>query len=287
VWILGGDRPLRDDRDAATMREMAAGLAEGDGGVHLRTLHPPGGQSSSKFVHAEAWVDFHMVQTGHDRDRASWAIVEHDWDLLPVRPVVNGEPCYEAHPNAFRGGDAGWLDQADVRRELYWTICAGGCGFTYGCHAIWQMWDGVREPINGPRAPWKESLALPGSSQLRHALRLVHARPFATREPASWMLRWPQPTGPETIRACWGRDAEGWAMIYVPNCQRVKFDISTFTKAGRKLRTSFFNPRSGATVPGADLDPTAWEVQVQPPFDPDGRDWVILVDEIGKGWSAP
>ena len=37
---------------------MADGLAEGDGGRHLRTFHPPGETSSADFVHEETWLDF-------------------------------------------------------------------------------------------------------------------------------------------------------------------------------------------------------------------------------------
>ena len=284
IWILGGDRPITTEAEAATIRAMADGLAEGDHGAHLRTFHPPGNSSSSSFVHAEPWVDFHMQQTGHDRDRRSWEFAERDWMLMPPRPFVNGEPPYEAHPNAFRGGDAGWLDQHDVRRELYWAICGGAAGFTYGCHAIWQMYQPPRSPINAPRATWKESLGLPGAGQVQHGARLALSRPFDDREPATRaIVRGPDSSGTGTIRACRGGD-RSWAFVYVPGCQRVRIDLNAID--AERIRISCFNPRTGHTVEIAETAGRR-EEHVQPPFDPDGRDWVIIVDDAAKGYGAP
>src|SRR5262249_34195734 len=40
IWILGGDRSIQNDRERAVVDALAAGLAEGDGGAHLKTFHP-------------------------------------------------------------------------------------------------------------------------------------------------------------------------------------------------------------------------------------------------------
>ena len=48
VWILGGDRPVETDAHREIIRAMARGLKKGDGGAHLMTLHPTGGDGSSK-----------------------------------------------------------------------------------------------------------------------------------------------------------------------------------------------------------------------------------------------
>ena len=139
IWIVGGDRAVRDEADLVIIRGFAAGLKRGTGDRVLVMFHPPGQASSSQFVHCEPWLDAHMVQTGHDRNIASWPALERDWDKLPARPVINGEPIYEVHPDAFQSGDRGWTDHADVRRDLYWAVCCGAAGYTYGCHSIWQF----------------------------------------------------------------------------------------------------------------------------------------------------
>ncbi|MDB6040552.1 MAG: putative endoglucanase, partial [Verrucomicrobiales bacterium] len=43
IWILGGDRGIENDEQKGILRAMAHALRKGDGGKHLITLHPPGG----------------------------------------------------------------------------------------------------------------------------------------------------------------------------------------------------------------------------------------------------
>jgi hypothetical protein len=146
------------------------------------------------------------------------------------------------------------------------------------------MWQPPRNPINGPRAPWKDSLSLPGAGQMKHGVRLVKSRPFEDREPAGWWaVTWPHPSGPDTIRTCRGKDGS-WAFIYVPNCQKVKVHANTI-KAD-KIAVSYYNPRTGETVAG-DVVEGGKEHQFQPPFDPEGRDWVIILDDPAKGYLKP
>ena len=45
------------------LRELAAGLREGDGGSHLITFKPDPAPYSSSFIHGEHWLDFDSMQT--------------------------------------------------------------------------------------------------------------------------------------------------------------------------------------------------------------------------------
>ncbi|MGZ8901480.1 MAG: apiosidase-like domain-containing protein, partial [Limisphaerales bacterium] len=51
IWILGGDRPVENEEHKQIIRAMAGGLRAGDGGIHLMTFHPPGGNGSSQWFH--------------------------------------------------------------------------------------------------------------------------------------------------------------------------------------------------------------------------------------------
>ena len=73
LFILGGD--WYPDKVEDLMRAMAAGIAEGDGGAHLKTYHPTGIQSSSTWFHNDAWLDFNMVQSRH-------MILNRTYDLI-------------------------------------------------------------------------------------------------------------------------------------------------------------------------------------------------------------
>ncbi len=173
IWMLGGDRTVATDRHRAIIRAMAAGLAEGDGGAHLKTFHPPGPHGSSEYFPDEPWLDFHTWQSGHSRSVANHALIESDYARTPTKPVLDAEPVYEDHPADFdwhgpqSGPTHGYLDAADVRRAAYRAVFAGACGHTYGAHPIWQFLDPARFPaVTAPRTLWREALPLPGAGQM-------------------------------------------------------------------------------------------------------------------------
>lgn len=93
IWILGGDR--NPEGKEKVWREMAAGLAEGDGGKFLMTYHPVGGSTSSTFFHNEEWLDFNMLQSGHTAlDLPNYTTASSDYAKSPAKPTLDGEPRY-------------------------------------------------------------------------------------------------------------------------------------------------------------------------------------------------
>ena len=275
IWVMGGDRDLEIDGHVEIVRAMAEGIRETDGGRHLMTFHPQGGKSSSTFVHAEAWLDFHMIQSGHHRYCPNYEFVERDYRMKPTRPTFDAEPGYEDHPNRFNTRH-GWLDQHDVRRSLYWSLFAGGCGYTYGCHDIWQMWQQGREPISWARRPWKEALDLPGAAQVQHARALLEARSFLTRIPDQSVLVGGAVSGEDHIRAT--RCTEGnYILVYIPSGQHVDIDLRSMR--GARARAGWHNPRNGAYSKIGEVE-CGEKVNFAPPYDAEGRDWVLVVDAL-------
>ena len=103
IWILGGDRPaiFKDHDYRPIWRAMSAGIDAATAGVALMTYHPSGGPlSTSAWLQDEAWLDVHMMQSGHGsgRDAPVWERITHDYSLASPRPVLDGEPNYEDHP---------------------------------------------------------------------------------------------------------------------------------------------------------------------------------------------
>jgi hypothetical protein len=215
VWILGGDRIPESDAQVAIVRAMAEGLRAGDGGAHLMTYHPMGGQSSSRFFHGDAWLAFDMFQSSHGaRDVPNYRMVEHDLALAPPKPVVDGEPRYEDHPIDWKP-EKGWFDEWDVRQGAYWALLAGAAGHTYGDHNIWQFLSPKHPPVSSARTPWRDALRHPGSAQVGYARRLFESRPFLELVPDQTVLAAAPDTGAGHQRAARGRDG-GWAMAYTP-----------------------------------------------------------------------
>ena len=242
IWILGGDRPIENDRHRRITETFAEGLRKGDGGNHLITFHPTGGQSSSIWFANSNVLDIHMIQSGHSRGPQALKFLRNDWSLTPPRPFINGEPAYEEHPNNFQGGYEGWLDESDVRRDLYYTICSGAAGYTYGAHPIWQFCNPtLNPPINQPRLTWRKALELPGAKQLAIAKKLLEDLPTTLREPADHFLNAQEkPILPAV--AC--RDVAGlWALIYLPESQTVDINLNILSKL--PAEAVFINPRTG------------------------------------------
>ena len=87
---------------------MARGLRKGDGGAHLMTFHPPGGDGSSTWFHDDDWLDFNMRQNGHVAEfTGRYDQTRADYDRTPVKPVLDGEPIYEDHPVSFNAKKLG------------------------------------------------------------------------------------------------------------------------------------------------------------------------------------
>ena len=278
IWILGGDRAVENATHREIIQAMSQGLTRGDGGAHLQTFHPPGGRSSSEYFHDAAWLDFHMLQTGHaSRDVPSYDKIAHDLALQPPKPVLDGEPRYENHPvmgQSWKWNGENWFDERDVRIAAYHAVFAGACGHTYGCHDIWQMFDAQREAVNNARTPWKEALFLPGATQMQHLKTLMESRPYFGRVPDQTLIASEQGEGRHRIQAT--RDADGfYAFIYIPGGQNVTINASKLN--GENLVASWFDPRSG-TMQKFDEMSRNEPFAVTPPTD---EDWVLVLDVQG------
>jgi hypothetical protein len=292
IWILGGDRAIATDAHLEILSAMARGLKRGDGGAHLMTFHPTGGRGSSELLHNEAWLDFNMRQNGHTAEHTNrYDKTRADYDLKhPVKPVLDGEPIYEDHPVNFRQGEFGHSIASDVRRPLYWNLFAGAFGHTYGHHSVWQMFSpGVRPPVNDPLLPWKEALQQPGAKQMQYGRWLMESRPFLTRIPddsviVTDVVRTKIP-GAGRYRFVGTRDEAGtFAMVYAPVGRPFAVDMSKLK--GAHVKAWWFNPRNGAAV-AIGVFPNQGQRMFTPPDAGEMLDWVLVLDDASKGYSAP
>ena len=290
IWILGGDRTIENDQQKQIIRAMARGLRQGDGGAHLMTFHPRGGSGSSKDFHNDDWLDFNMRQNGHNaKFNEGYQNTRADYDLKPVKPVLDGEPMYEDHPVSFRAKDLGHSISSDIRRPLYWDLFGGACGHTYGHHSVWQMWQPGRGPINGPLMPWFEAIDQPGAGQMQYGRWLMESRPFLSRVPDDSIIvtdRVPTSVpGAGRYRFVGTRDEQGsYAMVYAPIGRAFKVRMDAIK--GAKVKAWWYNPRNGqATAIGEFAN--AGEREFLPPDKGEMLDWVLVLDDASKNFPAP
>jgi hypothetical protein len=290
IWILGGDRPIENDAHREIIRAMAKGLRRGDGGTHLCTFHPPGGNGSSSWFHDDDWLDFNMRQNGHVPEfTGRYNKTLDDYKRTPVKPVLDGEPIYEDHPVSFKANELGHSIGGDVRRPLYWNLFSGAFGHTYGHHSVWQMWSSNKKPINNPLMPWHEAIAQPGAGQMQHGRALIESRPFLTRIPDDSIIASNRvPTsipGAGRYRFVATRDEAGtYAMIYAPVGR--KFSVNMSKIKGAKVKAWWFDPRSGKSDAIGTFDNSGVR-EFTPPDYGEMLDWVLVLDDASKGYPAP
>lgn len=233
VWSM---YPKAEPEFIPVVRELAAGLQEGDAGTHLITVHPDPSPASSSFIHTESWLSFNSIQT--------WAythliipMVSHDYSLEPPKPVVMAEGAYEA------GEEYGFeVTPLWVRRQAYWTYLAGG-HHTYGHNDCWRV-----------RPSWMNALHTPGASQLgllRHLL---------TTKPAWWDLA-PAPSlvaktlaGDPSLNASAWSQSGSWGLVYLGAPAIVAVDLGMPAASG-PVRATWIYPAIGTITPIGDVSP--------------------------------
>lgn len=278
VWILGGDRDP-DERGAAIWRAMAQGImgCYNTSEQPLASFHPqPFDASSSAQFHRDDWLGFNMLQTGHERYRPSYETVAADYMRHPPKPVVDGEPLYEAHGIGFKPLEQGYSIDTDIRKYAYWSLFAGAFGHTYGCHSIWQFYTASRHGVNAPLYEWKAALNLAGAHQMTHVKTLMASRPMLNRIPDQHMLINPSHEPEEYVAAT--RAADGsYAFVY--STVGKPFEISTQALAGNRLRCAWFSPRDGSTTVEDMMDKRP-RLAFRPPSQGYGNDWVLIIDSL-------
>lgn len=290
IWITGGDRPLDEEVHGEIVRSMALGLRRGDAGRHLITFHPGGGRGSSQYFHEEDWLDFNMRQNGHNPNFTGvYENTLKDYNLNPVKPVIDGEPIYEDHPIEFNPEKYGHSTSADVRRPLYWNLFSGAFGHTYGHHSVWQMWQPGRKPVNFPLMPWHEALDQPGAWQMQFGRRLMESRPFLSRIPDISIIVPDEVAtsvpGAGRYRFAATRDEDGsWAMVYVPVGR--PFTVRMDVIQGKKVTAWWYSPRNGQ-VQKIGRFPNEGTRRFIPPGPGENFDWVLVLDDAGRKFPKP
>lgn len=288
VWLNGGD--LRGDDHREVWRMLGATLKARDP-KHLVTFHPRGRTMSSEFFHNESWLDFNMFQSGHrnyaqdnSKDEKyhfgedNWRYLEIEYALTPVKPTLDGEPSYENIPQGLHNPkDPRWT-AADMRRYAYWSVFAGGAGFTYGENSVMQFYvAGAPDPAYGAERSWTETIASPGAEQMRHLKSLMLSKPYFERVPANAMVI-DQGTRYDRVAATAGKS---YAFFYTYTGRNFTIDTSPFKS--RRLKYSWFDPRTGRrTAIGS------FSNERKRTFDPpgeagNGNDWVLVVEASNAG----
>ncbi len=291
IWMLGGDRkPVKDSTDFKPIwRAMARGIQEATDYKAFITYHISGGESTSKYLHNEPWLNMNTMQSGHGsgHDVPVWRWIDHDFNLPSPKPTLDAEPNYEDHPvDPWPRWDEkkGYFNDYDVRKQSYRSVFAGGCGVTYGHHGVWQFYSEREEPITHADWSWTAGLDRPGAYHVGYLRKIMESRPLhGRRYDAKMIVEGQSQKNAEFITAFRGLD-NNFAMIYMPVGKVIKID-TRFMKSS-DIKIWFVDPRIGHVVRG--ISSYRKDIlEIKPPTLGVGQDWVIVLDNPDMQYRPP
>ena len=287
VWFLGGDGRYKN---VERWRRIGRAVFGTDDGWMRQcvTLHPSGLSWVGDQFADEAWMGFHGYQSGHgDGDDHLRRHLTGPWTkpIDPVRPVINLEPNYEAHP-AYQSGRPHGADH--VRRAAYRSMLIHPpAGVSYGHNAIW-VWNNVDGQVAENHRfkvdSWRSGLTSDGiesMTRMRNFFELGdwwNLRPITPETNDSNT----QHASPQTDNANTD-DAKtdnaktsivaaatpgGWTIAYSPTARPIKFVPPTSDAS--PAAAFWFDPRTGRIAPAnADTGGT-----YHPPGHDAAQDWI-------------
>ena len=223
VWSM---TPEAKKEFIPVLRELAAGLHDGDAGYHLITFKPDPAPYSSSFIHEEGWLDFNSMQTWKSVELI-YPMVTHDYNLKLVKPVLMAEGAYE------QGSEYGFdVSPLWIRRQAYYSYLAGA-HHTYGHNDSWRV-----------LPTWKQALDAPGAVQLGILKKVFLGL-------IEWWYLVPDQsifsTGGRTqgqILNLAARHKDGkWVMVYLGS--KASFSINMDKIVAAKVNVRWINPKTG------------------------------------------
>lgn len=299
VWVLGGDRPATGEDDGKPfdirhiVRAQARGIAIGicgseDYSCCTMTYHPSGWRSSTEWFHADEWLDFNMQQNGHFFDNNVWEKITRDYNMMPVKPILDGEPTYESL--RLKDLDNVISSGTHVRRYMYHDLFSGAFGHTYGEGSIWRFFNpDIEGKIDGFQQDktdalhWLASLELEGGRQMVYGKNLMMSRPYFTRIPDNSLVA-NLYDNHERITAT--RDTDNtYVMVYSEQGMPIVLNTTQIGKAN-SVRAWWFDPRTGQSELIGEVIKDRRSTFV-PETNGIGNDWVLVVDALDKDYPAP
>jgi hypothetical protein len=254
VWSM---TPEAKQEFVPILRELTAGLREGDGGRHLITFKPDPAPYSSSFIHQEPWLDFNSMQTWKSVELIH-PFVTKDYNLQPIRPVLMAEGAYE------HGSEYGFdVTPLWIRRQAYYSFLSGAY-HTYGHNDSWRV-----------LPTWKQALDAPGATQLG-----VLKKVFLDR--TEWWHLVPDQTvfasggntNGQILNLAARHKDERWVMVYLAGKASFSIHMNKLA-ASSSVNARWIDPRTGEAKPIGSFSNSG----VESLSTPDGWEDALLVLE--------
>ncbi len=246
--VIWTSYPKAEKEFVPILREIAAGLREGDDGKHLITVHPDPSPASSSFIHSEDWLACNMIQTWAAYDLI-YDMVTYDYNLTPTKPVVMAEGAYE------NGSEYGFpITPLLVRKQAYWSYLSGGY-HSYGHNDIWRK-----------LPTWKSALDAPGAYQLGILKDMFTDRNWWQLVPDQSLIV-TQEKPKKVFNTASRSISSDWAIVYLDRATAITIDLRRLS-AANAVEAVWMNPANGTqerigTFPNTSVQiftpPDRWE----------------------------
>jgi hypothetical protein len=268
-WYLSGSKESETQLLRREWNEVIRYIRVTDPFHRLVTTHPR--SNARDELLDPILLDFEMQQTGHGQATAHHAAMAREaWNRPPFVPVISGESRYEALEISSVPG-------AKEVREAFWAhLLNSGCaGHTYGANGVWQV--NLPEQRFGKSpggfdwggTPWRESMNLPGSSQLSYAKNFLMNLPWHQLAPDTEIFK-------DAVSAASTADGS-CALAFTTGGKSLVADLGNLKGP---LSASWFDPSSGELKPiqGKPFTATGSREFAPPGNNAAGdTDWVLLL----------
>ena len=214
IWVVSGDTNFETET-VIRYYETLLGQLRRRCPDSLFTMHmTPDGQLPEVFL-KPGGIDFYLYQSGHfgDRQDLAFLLADHFFSSAFLKPIVNGEPCYEGHCYI---GQSRRFSRYEVRKAMWQSVLSGaGAGVAYGAHGLWGFYRKgsafTSTENSGVPYDWRDALLFKGADDAVYLKALSEEYGLGTMLP--WALP-AQSVSPE-IRAAATRSLNRIA-IYMP-----------------------------------------------------------------------
>lgn len=258
IWILGGDRPAVYERegkqhdDRPVWRAMARAIRDVYGKEVFITYHTSTSESSSAWFHADDWLSMNTIQSGHgSRTYPIWEYIRKDLQKQPLKPTMDMEPNYEAHPvnpwdDKWTRAGRGYHSALEIRNRMYRGVFAGGCGTTYGHHSVWQFLDTTLNPpifTGDTIIHWRKALDAEVAGQIHHLKNLIESQKGFNRVEDASLVTSDKGNDYKDLVLATRNEKATYALIHLPQTKPVSIDLDKLAKGRKKI--SWFSPVTG------------------------------------------
>jgi hypothetical protein len=127
---------------------------------------------------------------------------------------------------------------------------------------------------------WNEAIKRPGAAQMQYIRALIESRPYFSRVPDASLIADPL-SGADRIAATRG---DGYAFVY--SAQGRKFAVNMRKISGAKVTAWRFH-KSTVKTPRIHTFENTGTKQYNCPTEGFGSDWVLVLDDASRNFTAP